>query len=167
MSDAAYIGLDLGGTFLKGARIDPTGKVLARLHEPVRKATTPELLTQLAGAVETLEKGAGPVLAVGVGLPGIVEMTRGRVRSSPNVPALDGLKVGEELEAGIEEYAVELLNPDFACYARSCGGVGIRVEHQEDLDDAVRIALESDLPALVEVLTDPSIHPTPTLPAKH
>src|SRR5512132_1141080 len=99
MSAGAYIGLDVGGTFLKGARIDPTGQVLARLHEPIRKATTPELLAQLAGAVETLEKDTGPALAVGVGLPGIVEMTRGRVRSAPNVPALDGLKVGEELEA--------------------------------------------------------------------
>jgi len=31
--------------------------------------------------------------------------------------------------------------------------------------DDVRAALSSDLPALVEVLADPAIHPTPTLPS--
>jgi pyruvate oxidase len=75
-----------------------------------------------------------------------------------------GRVVGEEREAGLPEYATDLLNPDFAAYATSCGGLGIRVQREEDLDDAIRTALESDLPALVEVLTDPSIHPTPTLP---
>ena len=75
-----------------------------------------------------------------------------------------GRVVGEEREAGIEEYATDLLNPDFAVFARSCGGLGIRVEREQDLEDALRTALESDLPALVEVLTDPTIHPTPTLP---
>ena len=97
-SDAAYIGLDVGGTFLKGARIDGTGRILTRLHEPIRKSTGGEVLDQLASAVETLEAKGGPCAAVGVGLPGIIEMTKGRVRGAPNVPVLDGLKVGEELE---------------------------------------------------------------------
>ena len=78
-----------------------------------------------------------------------------------------GRVVGEEREAGIAEYATDLLNPDFAAFANSCGGLGIRVEREQDLSDAIRTALESDLPALVEVLTDPAIHPTPTLPPSH
>jgi glucokinase len=98
-SAATYIGLDVGGTFLKGARMDAEGKILSRLSEPIKKASSAEILGQLAAAVESLEAKAGPVAAVGVGLPGIVERTKGRVRSAPNVPVLDGLKVGEELEA--------------------------------------------------------------------
>ena len=96
--DAAYIGLDVGGTFLKGARIDGTGRILTRLHEPIRKSTGREILDQFASAVEALETKGGPCVAVGVGLPGIIEMTKGRVRGAPNVPVIDGLKVGEELE---------------------------------------------------------------------
>ena len=99
VSGAAYIGLDVGGTYLKGARIDTDGRVLSRLHEPIRKASSTEILEQLAGAVTALEAKGGPCAAVGIGLPGIVEMTKGRVRGAPNVPVLDGLKVGQEVEA--------------------------------------------------------------------
>jgi glucokinase len=98
-SGAVYIGLDVGGTFLKGARIDSEGHILSRLSEPIRKATSAEILDQLAGAVTTLEGKGGPCVAAGVGLPGIIELTKGRVRGAPNVPVLDGLKVGQELEA--------------------------------------------------------------------
>lgn len=84
-------------------------------------------------------------------------------------PLSDPLDVADDLhtEAGLAEYATDLVNPDFAAFARSCGGLGIRVEREEDLDDAIRTALEFDLPALVEVITDPTIHPTPTLPPSH
>jgi glucokinase len=126
--DSAYIGIDVGGTFLKGARIDPTGKVLARLHEPIRKASSGELLGQLAGAVETLEK-AGPAVAIGVGLPGIVEMTRGRVRSAPNVPALDGLKVGEELEARTGRASFAENDANAAALAEAWLGAGRGASH--------------------------------------
>jgi glucokinase len=127
--DAAYIGLDVGGTFLKGARIDATGKVLSRLHEPIRKGNSAEILGQLAGAVETLEKGVGPSLAVGVGLPGIVEMTRGRVRSAPNVPALDGLKVGEELETRTGRAAFAENDANAAALAEAWLGAGRGASH--------------------------------------
>ncbi len=97
-SGAAYIGLDVGGTYLKGARIDADGRILSRLHEPIRKSTSAEILEQLAGAVASLEAKGGSCIAVGIGLPGIIEMTKGRVRGAPNVPVLDGLKVGQEVE---------------------------------------------------------------------
>jgi glucokinase len=97
--DAAYIGLDVGGTFLKGARIDGSGRILNRLHEPIRKGSPREILDQFASTVEALEAKGGPCGAVGIGLPGIVEMTKGRVRGAPNVPVLDGLSVGREVEA--------------------------------------------------------------------
>jgi glucokinase len=126
---AAYIGLDVGGTFLKGARIDGTGQVLARVHEPIRKASPPEILGQLASAVESLEKTAGPALAVGVGLPGIVERTRGRVRSAPNVPALDGLKVGEELEARTGRASFAENDANAAALAEAWLGAGRGASH--------------------------------------
>lgn len=127
--DAAFIGIDVGGTFLKGARIDSSGKVLARLHEPIRKASSSELLGQLASAAETLEKGAGPAIAVGVGLPGIVEMTKGRVRSAPNVPALDGLKIGEELEARTGRASFAENDANAAALAEAWLGAGRGASH--------------------------------------
>jgi glucokinase len=93
----SVVGLDVGGTFLKGACLDGNGRVLARLHEPIGRASAEALLDQLNRAVRQLESEGGPVEAVGVGLPAIVEARTGRVRRSPNLSILDGLAVGQEL----------------------------------------------------------------------
>ena len=94
-----YVGLDVGGTFLKGARIDGAGRVEARIHEPIAHDSADKLLEQMAKAVERLGGGA-PLRAVGVGLPGIVDHATSRVRGVPNLPALsqlEGMPLGEEL----------------------------------------------------------------------
>jgi glucokinase len=93
---AEYVGLDVGGTYLKGARIDEAGRVLARLHQPIEKGSQPALLGQLAAAVRTLE-GQVPVAGVGIGLPGIIDLGSGHVRSAPNLPALNGLDLAAEI----------------------------------------------------------------------
>lgn len=62
----------------------------------------------------------------------------------------------EQIEEGFEEYSVSFPNPNFAAFATSAGGVGIRVEEPGDLDEAIREALDSKKPALVEVLVDPA-----------
>jgi glucokinase len=79
-----YIGLDVGGTYLKGARIDVRGEILARLHEPIRKDSSDALRDQLQDAVRRLE-GDGPSAGVGLGVPGIVDLRGGRVRNAPNL----------------------------------------------------------------------------------
>lgn len=45
-------------------------------------------------------------------------------------------------------------NPDFAAFARSLGGFGVRVETDEALLPALREALAQDLPAIVDVVQD-------------
>ncbi len=96
--EEVFIGLDVGGTYLKGARVDHAGQVLARLHDPIRKDSTEALLGQLAEAVRALEKD-GPAAGVGVGLPGIVDLSSRRVGNAPNVPVLNGLDVGDALSS--------------------------------------------------------------------
>jgi glucokinase len=89
-----FIGLDIGGTYLKGAQIGGDGEVSKRLHEPIAKLNAEDLLSQLEAAVRSLD---GPDRgAVGVGVPGIVD-GRSRVRVSPNIPSLNGVPVGAEL----------------------------------------------------------------------
>ena len=64
--------------------------------------------------------------------------------------------IKKEQEAyGYPEYRVSFPNPNFADLASSCGGLGIRVKEAGKLDDAIRKALDSPLPAIVEVLVDP------------
>jgi glucokinase len=95
-SAPAYVGLDVGGSFLKGVRVDGAGRILARLHEPIAGATAEGLLGQLASAAGSLDPGRESV-AIGIGLPGIVEREAGRVRGAPAVPVLNGLPVAEPL----------------------------------------------------------------------
>lgn len=64
----------------------------------------------------------------------------------------------EQDEYGYPEYRVEFSNPSFADLATSSGGLGIRVTEPEELDEAIRKALDSPLPALVEVMVDPGIY---------
>ncbi len=51
-------------------------------------------------------------------------------------------------------WQTSLVNPDFAAFARNCGGVGFRVEDPDDLEDALSSALAvKGGPSLVEVIT--------------
>lgn len=60
----------------------------------------------------------------------------------------------EQRTAEFEVWQTSLVNPSFAGFARSCGGMGERVTRHEDLDTALEKAIGHDGPALVEVITD-------------
>ncbi len=64
----------------------------------------------------------------------------------------------EQEEYGYPEYSVSFPNPNFADMATSAGGMGIRVSNPEKLDEAIKKALDSPLPSLVEVMLDPNIY---------
>ena len=64
----------------------------------------------------------------------------------------------EPEEYGYPEYRVEFPNPSFADLATSSGGLGIRVTEPEKMDEAIRKAFDSPLPALVEIMVSPGIY---------
>jgi pyruvate oxidase len=58
----------------------------------------------------------------------------------------------EQVTALRPVWQTDLVNPDFAAYAESCGGRGIRVETRDQLEPALREAMAvTDGPCLVEV----------------
>lgn len=100
-----FLGLDVGGSFLKGAIVNPSGKVEERIHEPIAKSSLEELVQQLERASRGLVGKEG-ARAVGIGIPGIVEQHTARVRHAPNVPVLNGFALAEELKkrTGLQAY---------------------------------------------------------------
>jgi thiamine pyrophosphate-dependent acetolactate synthase large subunit-like protein len=54
-----------------------------------------------------------------------------------------------------KNWQTELHNVDFAEYARSCGGVGLKVTEPNKLREVVKKALTSEGPVIVDILTDP------------
>ncbi|HZQ86599.1 MAG TPA: thiamine pyrophosphate-dependent enzyme [Acidimicrobiales bacterium] len=63
----------------------------------------------------------------------------------------------EQRAAEMGVWHTDLLNPDFAAFANSCGALGLRVERLDDLEAAIASALSAEKPALVEILTDPEL----------
>jgi pyruvate oxidase len=61
----------------------------------------------------------------------------------------------EQRDGSWRVWQTSLQNPGFAEYAQLCGGFGIRVEDPADLAAAFSAALETDGPALVEIIADP------------
>ena len=66
-----------------------------------------------------------------------------------------GMIMQEQKVENYPNWQTELHNCDFAEYARSCGGVGIKVNKAEELEDAVKKALASDKPVIIDINTDP------------
>ena len=64
-------------------------------------------------------------------------------------------KISKEQKAG--EWPVwqtSLHNPNFASYAKLCGGFGVRVKTADELEGAIQNALDFDGPAIVEIMSD-------------
>ncbi len=55
------------------------------------------------------------------------------------------------LAGGLTPEGTSLLNPDFAKFAECCGGKGYKVEHADELNDALQAAINSELPTIVDV----------------
>ena len=65
-------------------------------------------------------------------------------------------KISKEQRNGkFPVWQTELSNPDFSKYAKECGGFGIRVEKNEQLEEALKKAFAYNGPALVEIISDP------------
>ncbi|HPX78645.1 MAG TPA: thiamine pyrophosphate-dependent enzyme, partial [Methanobacterium sp.] len=66
-----------------------------------------------------------------------------------------GMIMQEQMVEKYPNWETELYNPDFAAFARDCGGVGIKVKTPDELTGAVDKALSSDEPVIVDIETDP------------
>jgi glucokinase len=95
----ATLGLDVGGTKVLGVVLDDAGGVVAEHRQPtVRDAQG--LLAGMVAVATTLLDAAGPVSAVGVGMPGLVDRN-GTLRFAPNLPGILELPVGPRLAAAL------------------------------------------------------------------
>jgi thiamine pyrophosphate-dependent acetolactate synthase large subunit-like protein len=66
-------------------------------------------------------------------------------------------KISKEQRAGkFPVWQTSLHNPNFAEYAKLCGGFGVRVTKPEEMAGAIQAGLDADGPAIVEILTDPA-----------
>ena len=83
-----YLGVDIGGTNIKLATMSAGGRLLRSVMIETRTGDGPDAAFRRIGAAVEGLLGRGHRLAgAGVGCAGIVDARRGRVLSSPNLPA--------------------------------------------------------------------------------
>ncbi len=60
----------------------------------------------------------------------------------------------EQRSGGWDKWATDLINPDFASYAQSCGALGLKATVRADLDDLMKKLFEHQGPGLLEIKSD-------------
>ena len=83
MGEPHTIALDLGGTKLAIGTVDRTGLVLRRVEHATEHSSQQALVEQLEAAIEELRDG--DEVALGVGIPSLIDQRTGRAGSSVNV----------------------------------------------------------------------------------
>lgn len=95
------IGVDLGGTNCRAAAIDQSGKILDRIAGPTNSAAGREaILNAIVNAIVALRAGRGreELAGIGVALPGFIDIEKGFILASPNVPPFEGFHARDALQ---------------------------------------------------------------------
>ncbi|MBD3282120.1 MAG: ROK family protein [Candidatus Portnoybacteria bacterium] len=88
-----YLGIDVGGTNIKGVLIDDNKKVLEKKKIATKKESKKVLIDQLLDFISSFlsEKNKG----IGIGFPGIIDFDNQDLLQLPNISVLDNTKIGE------------------------------------------------------------------------
>ena len=96
------IGVDLGGTNLRIAAVDSNGRVLERITTDTKVARgRDQVIDEMCVAIQEVaakQSGAGALVGIGIGVPGIIEMETGMLRESPNLPGWHNYPVRDEIQ---------------------------------------------------------------------
>jgi fructokinase len=110
------IGIDLGGTKIEAAAIDPVGRIQARRRIATPAGDYQGTIAALAGLVAAIESEVGACASVGVGIPGTLVAATGLVKNA-NSTWLNHRPLGRDVEAALGR-PVRFAN-DANCFALS------------------------------------------------
>ena len=122
------VGIDVGGTSIKGATIRDNGEVLDRFSMPMDKAASPEevigKLCELVNETLANNKYDDKVVGIGIGIPGMFNKETGVIVSCPNLPTWTGFNLKDFIEARCHLYVKMVNDADAAALAEAKFGVG-------------------------------------------
>jgi len=127
-------GADIGGSSMRLALADLSGKIIGRIDDRVPESGTPSAVTALiVAAMDRLlgEHGIAreKVLAVAAGAPGITDVRKGRVLSAPNLNGWHDVPLADLLEekTGISTTVENDVN--LGAVGEGCCGVALHAEN--------------------------------------
>ena len=129
MSDYS-IGVDLGGTNLRAASVDKSGKMLNKVSGSTDLAAGRDaVIGDIVRAIQKLKAEAGParLAGVGIGVPGFILMEEGRIVGSNNLPQFDGFPMRDEIERRLGTQVILENDANAAALGEKWIGAGINV----------------------------------------
>jgi glucokinase len=125
------IGVDLGGTNLRIAAVDTTGKVLEKIYTDAEVArgrdyVLDEMCKNVRGLAAKLD-GAGRLAGIGIGVPGIIDKQTGLVHESPNLPGWRDYPVRDEIERRLRTNVILENDANAAALGEKWLGAGSQV----------------------------------------
>jgi glucokinase len=132
------IGLDLGGTNLRAAVIDSTGKMLDKIAGATKFVEGREaVLGDMVSAIATLREkhGAAGLKGIGAGVPGFIRMKDGFITSSNNLPYFENYPLRQEIEKKLGTHVILENDANAAALGEKWIGAG------RDYDDLVLLTL--------------------------
>ncbi len=126
------VGIDLGGTYIKGAVFDPSGKVLAEGKLETEVALGQDRVIQnIVTLVNRLKQRSGnDVLAgVGLGVPGALDFKNGRIIQSPNFPGWENVPIRAWVQKELAVSVVIENDANAAAMGEMWVGAARRVPH--------------------------------------
>jgi glucokinase len=95
------IGIDLGGTNLRAAAIDRSGKMIDKIAGSTHLSAGREaVVADMVASIRKLRQriGADSLVGVGVGVPGFIILEKGIITGSPNLPGFDNFPIRDDIE---------------------------------------------------------------------
>ena len=131
------IGVDLGGTNLRAAAIDQSGVIVEKLSGRTNlTAGRDAVVGDIAGSVLRLcERCGRSPSGIGIGVPGIIDMARGVIAISPNLPGFEDFPVRDEIERRLKAPVILENDANAAALGEKWMGAG------KNVDDLVLLTL--------------------------
>ncbi len=130
------IGLDLGGTKIAGAVVE-SGTILLKHLQPTPRTGGDDVLRALAEMARALLREHPEVTRVGVGSPGPIDFSVGKVLFAPNIPGMENVSITAGLKAALGLEVVLENDANAAGYAEHLYGAAV------DLDTSIYVTIST------------------------
>ena len=126
------IGVDLGGTNMRIAAVDESGKQLELITTSTEvKRGRDVVVADICDAIRSLRKkfdGRGQFAGTGIGVPGIIDMASGTVLQSPNLPDWANYPVRDEIQRRLDSQVILENDANVAALGEKWMGAGLDAE---------------------------------------
>ena len=132
------IGLDLGGTNLRAAAVDRSGKMLQKIWATTDLSRGPEQVVEdMATSIDALRHALGSrnLRGIGVAVPGFIRLEEGVIQGSNNLAVLEGFPMRDALQTKLETTVILENDANVAALGEKWIGAGV------DVNDLVLLTL--------------------------